>query len=134
MAIVWTPNLSVGVTSIDDQHKVLFEKADKLFEAGKSGKSKEIIGQMLDFLDKYTKQHFHDEEVYMTSINYPGIVEQKTAHKNFIAELTKLKKEYAASGGNISLIINANQMVINWLTKHISVLDKKIGTYANTLK
>ncbi|MBC3796618.1 bacteriohemerythrin [Acetobacterium tundrae] len=134
MAIVWTPNLSVGVTSIDDQHKVLFEKADKLFEAGKSGKSKEIIGQMLDFLDKYTKQHFHDEEVYMTSINYPGISEQKTAHKDFIAELTKLKKEYAASGGNICLIINANQMVISWLTKHISVMDKKIGTYANTLK
>lgn len=134
MGIVWTTNLSVGVTSIDDQHKVLFRNADQLFEAGKSGKSKEIIGQMLDFLDKYTKQHFHDEEVYMESIHYPGLMEQKTAHKNFIAELTKLKKEYATSGGNISLIINANQMVVDWLTKHISIMDKKIGTYAQSLK
>ena len=29
MAIEWTPNLSVGVASIDDQHKKLFEMADK---------------------------------------------------------------------------------------------------------
>ena len=41
MAIEWTPNLSVGVTGIDQQHKTLFDKANRLFEAGKSSKSKE---------------------------------------------------------------------------------------------
>ena len=134
MAILWTPNLSVGVTNIDAQHKKLFEKADQLFEAGKAGKSKDFIGQMLDFLGDYTQQHFRDEEAYMTSIRYPELATQKAAHKNFIAEITKLKKEYQTSGGNISLIINANQMVVEWLTKHISGLDKKIGVYAKTLK
>jgi len=133
MAIVWTPALSVGVDNIDSQHKIWFEKADQLFEAGKTGKSKEVIAQMFDFLDDYTKQHFHDEEAYMTKINYPGIEEQKTLHKNFIAELAKLKKDFQASGGNITLIINANQMIVDWLTKHISTMDKKIGTYAKTL-
>jgi hemerythrin len=130
MAIVWTPDLSVGVNSIDGQHKQLFEKADQLFEAGKNGKSKELIGQLLNFLDAYTKQHFKDEEAYMASINYPGLAEQRTAHKNFVSELTKLKTEYEKSGGNISVIINANQMVVEWLTKHISGMDKKIGVFA----
>ena len=64
MAIVWTPALSVGVENIDSQHKIWFEKADQLFEAGKTGKSKEVIAQMFDFLDDYTKQHFRDEEAY----------------------------------------------------------------------
>ena len=35
MAIVWTPNLSVGVEHIDNQHKIWFEKANALFEAGR---------------------------------------------------------------------------------------------------
>ncbi|KNZ41231.1 bacteriohemerythrin [Acetobacterium bakii] len=133
MAIAWTPDLSVGVEKIDSQHKVWFKKADELFEAGKSGKSKDFVVQMFDFLDDYTKQHFRDEENYMSSIKYPEIAAQKTAHKNFIAELDKLKKDYQASGGNILLIINANQMIINWLTQHISSMDKSIGKFAKTL-
>ena len=133
MAIVWTPALSVGLENIDSQHKIWFEKADQLFEAGKTGKSKEVIAQMFDFLDDYTKMHFRDEEAYMTKINYPEIDEQKKLHKNFIAELAKLKADFEQSGGNITLIINANQMIVDWLTKHISTMDKKIGTYAKTL-
>lgn len=133
MAITWTPGLSVGVENIDSQHKIWFEKADQLFEAGKSGKSKEYIAQMFDFLDDYTKQHFTDEELYMTKIKYPDIEEQKKLHKNFIAELSKLRNDFQESGGNITLIINANQMIINWLTQHISSMDKKIGAYAKTL-
>lgn len=133
MAIEWTPNLSVGVTSIDQQHKTLFDKANELFEAGKSNKTKEFISEMLDFLDAYTKQHFQSEEAYMLSINYPGYNDQKKLHTDFIAALANLKKEYDASGGNIIVILNANQMVVDWLLKHISIEDKKIGTFANSL-
>ena len=56
---------------------------------------------MLDFLDDYTKQHFRDEEAYMAKINYPDLEQQKTAHKKFVEELSKLKQEYQQSGGNI---------------------------------
>lgn len=133
MAIEWTPNLSVGVTSIDQQHKTLFDKANELFEAGKSNKTKEFISEMLDFLDAYTKQHFQSEEAYMRSINYPGYNDQKKLHTDFIAALANLKKEYDASGGNIIVILNANQMVVDWLLKHISIEDKKIGAFANSL-
>ena len=62
MAIEWTNDLSVGVSSIDAQHQQLFKMADELFEAGKNGKSKEKIGDLLGFLDRYTKQHFKDED------------------------------------------------------------------------
>ena len=130
MAIEWTNDLSVGVSSIDAQHQQLFKMADELFEAGKNGKSKEKIGDLLGFLDRYTKQHFKDEEAYMKSINYPGLAEQEKAHQAFVNELTKLKGEFDNSGGNIAVIIGANQMVVDWLTKHISGMDKKIGAHS----
>jgi len=133
MSIVWTPKLSVGVDRIDEQHKIWFEKADELFEAGKQKRAKEYIVTMFDFLDDYTKQHFRDEEAYMEEIGYPEIDAQKKAHAAFIESLTKLKKDYNESGGNILLIVNANKMIIDWLTKHITNMDTKIGEYARTL-
>ncbi|MGE4548414.1 MAG: bacteriohemerythrin [Intestinibacillus sp.] len=128
----WTPNLSVGVAEIDEQHKICFEKAEMLFEAGKNKQAKGYIGELLAFLEDYTIKHFADEEKYMLSIHYPGYDEQKKAHTAFIAELTKLRSAYDASGGDLLVIMKANMMVLNWLTEHISTMDKKIGQFAKT--
>ncbi|MEA4970805.1 MAG: bacteriohemerythrin [Candidatus Pelethousia sp.] len=128
----WTPNLSVGVGLIDEQHKTWFEKAEKLFEAGQKGQAKEYVGELLAFLDDYTRRHFADEEKYMLSIQYPGYNDQKAAHAQFIEELAKLRADYDTSGGNLLVILGANQMVLDWLTKHISTMDKKIGEFAKS--
>jgi len=133
MSVAWTPNLSVGVKHIDDQHKIWFEKANELFEAGKERRAKDYISTMLNFLDEYTKQHFRDEEAYMAEIGYPELEAQKRAHASFVNDLAKLKSDYENTGGNILVILNANKMVINWLTNHIKTMDKKIGDYVKTL-
>lgn len=134
MALLWTKNLEVGVDLIDQQHKKWFEKADQLFEAGKSGKSKEYIVKMFDFLDEYTKTHFKDEERYMQSINYPELSTQKQMHEGFIKKLKELRSEYEKDGVNLTVILSSNQFILDWLTKHISQADKKIGQYAKNLK
>lgn len=126
----WHPSLSVGIDLIDEQHREWFSRAEALFEAGKKGQGKEKVGEMLEFLDSYTKKHFADEEKYMLSISYPEYDAQKKAHTAFIAQLQKLRKDYDSSGGSLTTIIGANKMVINWLTTHISNMDKKIGVYA----
>lgn len=132
MAIKWTPDLSVGVDHIDEQHKIWFEKANGLFEAGKERRAQDYINTMIDFLDEYTKKHFKDEEIYMEEIGYPELEAQKRAHASFIQDLAKLKKDFNESGGNITVIINANKMVLNWLTNHIKSMDKKIGEYVKS--
>lgn len=129
----WTPNLSVGVEMIDDQHRTWFEKAEALFEAGKNKQAAGYIGELLTFLEDYTKKHFADEEAYMLRIRYPAYSEQKSAHTGFIQQLAKLRADFNASGGNLMTILNANQLVVNWLTQHISNMDMKIGQYAKTL-
>ncbi|HQA59880.1 MAG: bacteriohemerythrin [Tepidanaerobacteraceae bacterium] len=133
MSIEWTPDLSVGVKHIDDQHKIWFQKANELFEAGRQQRAKEYVNTMIDFLDEYTKQHFRDEEAYMEKIGYPEIDAQKKAHASFIKDLAKLKEDFNKSGGNILVIINANKIVIDWLSNHIRKMDKKIGEYVRSL-
>lgn len=129
MSIKWTPDLSVGVDHIDDQHKIWFEKANELFEAGKERRAQEYINTMIDFLDEYTKKHFKDEETYMEEIDYPELDAQKRAHASFIERLAKLKKDFNESGGNLLVIMDANKIVLDWLLNHIRSMDKKIGEY-----
>lgn len=129
----WTENLSIGVESIDEQHKKLFEMTDQLFDAGKKNKAMDFIVDLLNFMDDYTKKHFSDEEAYMQKIGFPGYPEQKKAHDELIQQIKILKKDYEASGGNIILIINANQILLDWLIQHISREDKKIGEFARSI-
>ncbi len=68
----------------------------------------------------------------MLSIQYPGYNDQKSAHVQFIEKLVKLCADYDTSGGNLLVILGANQMVLDWPTKHISTMDKKIGEFAKS--
>ncbi|HHU62330.1 MAG: bacteriohemerythrin [Bacillota bacterium] len=130
----WNPSLSVGIDLIDEQHKEWFERATNLFDAGRKGQAKGYVGEMLEFLDSYTRKHFADEERYMKSINYPAYDEQKKAHESFITQLEKLREDYDSSGGSLTVILGANKMVIDWLTNHISKMDKKIGDFVRESK
>ncbi len=73
----WSSDLEIGIPLLDEQHKTWFERAEQLFEAGKQRRAKEVIGELLEFLDQYTKKHFAQEEQYMLSIGYPGYEAQK---------------------------------------------------------
>jgi hemerythrin len=134
MLMPWNQNLAVGVPLLDEQHKKWFEMADQLFEAGRNRKAGEYIGQMFKFLEDYTKKHFKDEEQYMLSIKYPEYDTQKKMHDDFIRQLDTLKKDYLESGSNIAVIMDANQMVLNWLSSHIARQDKKIGEFVASRK
>lgn len=130
--MVWTQSLSVGVTSIDSQHKMWFDKANALFDACSQGKGRAYISELLDFLTDYTHTHFTDEENYMLKINYPRYSIQKKLHADFIAQLNKLKQDLNASQGNLTVVINANTLLLNWFTNHISAEDKQIGDFIKT--
>ena len=130
----WTQDLSVGVDLIDSQHKKMFQMAEELFRAEKSHKEKAFLYELFGFLDDYVKAHFANEERYMREIGYPGIDRQKLEHAEFARQLKILKKEFDLSGGDIVLIINTNHIMLDWLSEHISKLDKKIGEYVKSLE
>ena len=99
--------------------------AEALFDAGRKGRPKSI-GELLQFLDIYQKA-FQIAE-YMASIGY-GVGAAKNSYAAFIKQLEQLRSDYEASGGNLTVIIEANQLVIEWLTKHISNMDRRIGEF-----
>ena len=61
---------------IDEQHKQWFDKAEALFDAGRKGQAKEYIGELLQFLDDYTRSILRTRR-YMLKINYRVMMSRK---------------------------------------------------------
>ena len=127
MWLEWSNDLSVGVASIDNQHKKLIKRVDQFLEAMKGGNGRQEILNTLNFLEEYVVVHFNDEEKYMKSINYAGLPEQHYQHEMFKIDVKSLKKEFEDNGAGLALLMTTQKKICDWLKNHILVFDKKIG-------
>jgi hemerythrin len=132
MAMQWTPDLSVGVKEIDDQHKELISRLNALGEAMMKGLGKEEIGALLDFLGSYVVTHFGTEERHMARTNYPSAAAHKAQHQELIADFTKFRAEFDSAGAKLSLVLGLNTKLVAWLKNHICGTDKQLGAFLKT--
>ena len=88
---LWHDNLSLGIQSIDDQHKDLLFRMELLARTlNPKGSNKQQFDDMLQFLHEYVDRHFKDEEQLMEKASYPGYDEHKAMHDAFIQSLDNL--------------------------------------------
>jgi hemerythrin len=128
-AIEWSDALAIGVEVIDDQHKNLIERLNRVSVALASNQGEKEVASTLDFLIKYTDYHFSEEEKYMEKYNYPGLAEQKEKHDIYKKLLTQLEEEFIEDGASKALANSIDTLLINWLTKHIEGIDVKFGKF-----
>jgi hemerythrin len=125
----WTEDLSVGVETIDNQHKELFRRINSLVEAIKQGKCKTEITGVIMFLEEYALSHFGEEETFMKEHAYPPYHDHKAQHAIFIKNLSELRKELEDIGPSYVLSVTTNQVIVDWIIDHIAKTDKKLGRF-----
>lgn len=128
MAMIWSDNFSVGVSSIDEQHKELFRRTNRLLEACQEGRGKEVVKETIDFLGKYVNSHFSHEEGLMQKYGYPEYASHKALHEGFAQSFKKLQ-EQAQENIGLSLVTQVNKVVVDWWVHHILNIDKKLGQF-----
>lgn len=134
MRIEWNEDLAVGVESIDDQHKELFNRFNRLLEACSNGSGTDEIGSILFFLDEYVQVHFRDEEKLQIAHAFPEYPAHHEQHRIFISKLESFKSEMLSSGATLSLTIATNTLLIDWLVNHISKMDRRVGEFIRKQK
>ncbi len=132
MAMLWTPDLATNVDEIDKQHKELFRRINDLLDACNQGKGKAAVKNVITFLEDYVISHFDEEERYMEKYSYPDAAEHKAQHREFMKNFSDLKNQFEADGPGVHIVINTNQMVVDWLRTHIHKLDKALGAVLKT--
>jgi hemerythrin len=51
----------------------------------------------------------------------------------FIRDFTKLENQFDEEGTTLSLVIQTNQAMVNWLICHINGTDKKLAAFLRTV-
>lgn len=119
-------NYSVGVQTIDDQHKVLFDIINNLHEGMMKGEARSLTGPLLKKLADYTRNHFTAEEAMMTAAKYPKLADHKIRH----CDLVKQVEDYIAryDRGETTINIQLLNFLRDWLTSHIQKEDKQYSS------
>lgn len=125
--ITWTEKYSVGVASIDGQHKKLVDLINELHEAMSKGKSKEVAAKIISSLVSYTKEHFTYEENVLQKAGYVGIMGQKTQHMGFVKKINDFQNDF--NSGKVAVSIEILTFLKQWLLDHIMVSDKAYSSF-----
>ena len=125
----WDDSLSIGVRLIDEQHRALIQKLDDVSEATKANVGESEIVKALVFLADYARFHFSSEEEYMTETGYSGLAEQQQMHGKFMETLKNLEDDFQEEGSTKNLANAINTFLMNWLARHIKVLDRKFADF-----
>lgn len=122
----WTDELSVGVNEMDDQHKVLIDKINKLV-VDLNDESPNAYGDFQD-LAGFVVKHFSDEEAFMEQSGYPGLDTHKVIHKQLLEKVGSFDGSIKDGSVDKFQLINFLKM---WLRSHIMGIDMKYGEHAN---
>lgn len=126
--IHWTPDFSVGVNSLDTDHKVLISLINQLDDAIRSGEPIETVTKVLDALLDYTDYHFAREESLMEACGYPETAAHVRTHHTLRAQVHDIRDRYRRNpesmhGREVLAFLK------NWLTAHIVGRDKLYSPY-----
>ena len=125
--IEWQASYSVGIDSIDQQHKKLVNLINQLQTAVDYSTGEEFEREALDALVDYTKSHFGHEEALMQKYGYPGYEPHTGEHKKMIREVDNLLAEYDKDPEQA--IRHALNFLREWLINHINGTDKQYSGF-----
>lgn len=129
MALIeWTADLSVGIDSVDEQHKKLVNMINALNDAMLTNSSDELLGKIFTGLAAYTQKHFAYEENMFAEFGYADSEEHKRQHNELIAQVVELKEKFIANPQG-TMSTDLMLFLKRWLTNHIMRTDKEYAEF-----
>jgi len=125
--VAWDDDLSVGIKSIDDDHKKLLTLVNNLQTAVYYPTGEAFERQALKELVEYTKYHFEREEKMLLDNHYQEFEAHKREHEAMIAQVQSYCKRYEKDPeGTIEEMAG---FLKGWLVNHIAGTDQKYSDY-----
>ena len=125
--VEWMDEYSVGIDSIDRQHKKLIALINSLQTAINYSAGAEYEQEALDALVDYTKTHFGYEEDLMQKNGYPDFTTHRAEHELMISRVEQVLSEYRRNPE--TAMQNAVDFLRDWLINHINGTDKQYSKF-----
>ncbi|PKI17001.1 bacteriohemerythrin [Colwellia sp. 12G3] len=118
--LVWDEGMSVGIDSLDDDHKQLIAILAQLMSAKNDKFEQGHINNVFEQLECYCQLHFAKEEAFLAKIDYQQLVAHKQSHQDFIKKIPQLKQQWFGDVTEQEVV--KDQIILflqQWLIKHI---------------
>lgn len=128
----WRDNLSIGVPSIDADHKKLIDMLNCLHFMSIAGDDHDAIGRVLGGLVDYARVHFRREEALMQAAHYPDVAAHQRLHRDLSAKLREFETAYANDAETFD-VEAFYDFVADWLLVHVMTVDMKLKPHLAAL-
>ena len=124
---VWSEEYSLGIATIDDQHKYFFELTNQIIDLVNRGDAAAPdYFAAIDHLGTYALYHLGTEEGYFKAFEYKDAAEHVEAHNIYRDRVQKLMDLIRQSNSNLKEVESEIVLfTVNWLTHHIKGMDRK---------
>jgi len=130
--VQWADSLSVKVSIMDNDHRVLIDLINQLATAEEIG-NRHIVESVLDELLNYAIDHFNREERHLQKSGYPltELCAHQLLHASFTNTIQEIRWQYQC--GFRSRINRGILLFLrDWLNKHILIEDMKYAALVRT--
>ena len=127
--VTWSDNYSMGIKIIDDQHKGLLDFVNELFNhsSGREDEERAYFKDVIQVVVSYIKSHFATEEKYMLTTKFPGYIQHKKVHDDFILTVVKSIKDFEA--GKRLVLEKFAYFLKDWVLSHVAGQDVLYAQY-----
>jgi hemerythrin len=125
--IEWNDAFSVGIDSIDEQHKGLLDLLNKLVNQLGRPVDRKVTEDAVNKLLEYTVFHFSTEEYLMRKADYPEYDAHKAEHEMLVKKASDFFKDFVQQKTDLT-----EDIVIflrDWVFNHILKTDMKYRGY-----
>lgn len=130
MSIEFNKNLITGNSMIDEQHRELISRVNRLTDEVAVGAEMRAAIGVLDYLMDYVEFHFTAEEDLQEKSGYPGLADHRQLHKQFVSTVRDLQEMLRDEEGPSKAFVAAvKSNVEDWLVNHIQIRDKEVADY-----
>ena len=127
--IKWNESHSVGVPSIDEQHKRLVALTNRLFLAIMNEAGETVLAGVLDELADYAAYHFAHEEELLRMHGYPEdlLAEHRAEHKALTDQVHRYIARYREEPDCLDLTVYV--FLRDWTADHMDRSDSRYSQF-----
>jgi hemerythrin len=122
----WTEEHSIGIASLDFEHRDLFNQINELLKDIASQRDKEEAEEFLGEIHARMEAHFALEEQFMKEKKYPGYAEHKREHDKFLDDFVDAMTQFENDPG-VPHIDALETEVKRWIVDHVLHSDKAMS-------
>lgn len=120
----WKPEYSVGVPSVDDEHREMIDMINGVYEGLGEAPDLKEIEKCLEDIFSAISLHFALEERIMRDNAYSEYDEHKEDHEDLLDEIRDLMDEFVADRD--SGVKELEKRLSEWFSRHFATFDARL--------